>query len=181
VAFQQPQSLGRIRARAEAESSTARTLALLKVRGAGHTLNDRLFASAGEPFEVEHLVISPRGVFLVDSKQWHGFDVRLLGTKLYVNHIDQDGALKELVAHGQAIGEALTAAAVGDPEVSVVTVSTILAVHAAGLTGTPRVMGGVIVVRPEQLLAVMRAPDLRWTPSAARHLLDVAEYLLPPR
>jgi hypothetical protein len=181
VAFQRPASLDRIRDRANAESSTARTLGLLKVRGGGHTLNDRFFGAGGEPFEVEHLVVSPRGVFLVDSKQWHGFDVRLLGTQLYVNHVDQFSALKEMVAHAQALGEALTAAAGANEEVGVVTVTSVLAVHADNLSGTPRVMGGVIVVRPEQLLSVLRGPDLRWSPGAARHLMDAAEYLLPPR
>jgi hypothetical protein len=181
VAFQQPDSLDRIKARAAAESSTARTLSLLTVRGGGHTIHDRLFGATAEPFEVEHLVVTPRGVFLVDSKQWHGFDVRLLGTELYVNHVHQAPALKEMVAHAQALGEALTAAAGADEEVGVVSVSCVLAVHADGLTGTPRVMGGVIVVRPEQLLSVLRAPDLRWSPSATRHVVEAAEYLLPPR
>lgn len=181
VAFQRPQSLDRIKARADAESSTARTLGLLKVRGGGHTLNDRFFGAVGEPFAVEHLVVTPRGVFLLDSKQWHGFDVRLLGTQLYVNHAHQGPALKEMVAHAAALGEALSAAAAADEEVGVVTVSCVLAVHADGLTGTPRVMGGVIVVRPEQLLSVLRAPDLRWSPTATGHLVDAAEYLLPPR
>ena len=181
VAFQRPESLDRIKARADAESNTARTLALLKLRGGGFTLNDRLFGAVGEPFEVEHLVVSPRGVFLVDSKQWHGFDVRLLGTELYVNHVHQGPALKDMVAHAQALGEALTAAAGADEEVGVVSVSCVLAVHADGLTGTPRVMGGVIVVRPEQLVAVLRSPDLRWSPGATQHVAEAAEYLLPPR
>ena len=117
VAFQRPQSLDRIKARAAAESSTARTLEMLKVRGGGHTINDRYFGATAEPFDVEHLVVTPRGVFLVDSKEWRGFDVRLLGTELYVNHVHQGTALKDMVAHAQAIGEALSVAAAADEEV----------------------------------------------------------------
>ena len=181
VAFQRPESLDRIKARAAAESSTARTLEMLKVRGGGHTINDRYFGATADPFEVEHLVVTPRGVFLVDSKEWRGFDVRLLGTELYVNHVHQGAALKEMVAHAQTLGEALTVCAAADEEVGVVTVSCVLAVHADGLTGTPRVMGGAIVVRPEQLLAVLRSPDLRWSARATRHVADAAESLLRPR
>jgi len=181
VAFQRPESLDRIKARAAAESSTARTLEMLKVRGGGHIVNDRYFGASADPFEIEHLVVTPRGVFLIDSKEWHGFDVRLLGTELYVNHVHQGSALKEMVGHAQTLGEALSVAAAGDEEVGVVGVSCVLAVHADGLTGTPRVMGGVIVVRPEQLLAVLRAPDLRWSARATGHVANAAEALLRPR
>lgn len=182
VGFRRPQRLERLKARAAAESGTGRQLHLLQVRGGTRTLHDRFFAAGGsDAFDVEHLVIGPRGVYLIDSKQWHGFDVRMLGTELWVNHVHQADALKAMCAHAAALGEALTAAAAGDEEVGVVTVTPVLSVHADKLEGTPRVMGGVIVVRPEQLPEVLRSPDLRWSPAATGHLLDAAEYLLPPR
>lgn len=182
VGFRRPERLERLKARADAESGTGRRLHLLQVRGGTRTLHDRRYAAGqAEPFDVEHLVIGPRGVYLVDSKQWHGFDVRMLGTELWVNHVHQAEALKAMVAHAGALAEALTAAAAGDEEVGVVSVTPVFSVHADKLEGTPRVMGGVIVVRPEQLPEMLRSADLRWSPSAAGHLLDAAEYLLPPR
>jgi hypothetical protein len=182
VGFRRPERLDRLKARADAESGTARTLRLLQLRGGARTLHDRFFAVADtDPFDVEHLVVSPRGVYLIDSKQWHGFDVRMLGTELWVNHVHQAKALAALVANAAALGEALGAAAAGDEEVGVVTVTPVLSVHAEKLTGTPRVMGGVIVVRPEQLPEVLRSADLRWSVAAAGHIADAAELLLPPR
>lgn len=182
VGFRHPSSLDRIKARAAAESGTARALNLLQVRGGARTLHDRRFAAlSGEAFEVEHLVVSPRGVFLVDSKQWHGFDVRLLGLELFVNHVDQGPAMAKMRADAAELGKALTDAAGANDEVGVVDVTSVLSVHADGITGTPRVMYGVIVVRPEQLTELLRSSYPRWSASATEHLATVAEALLPPR
>lgn len=181
VGFQRPTSLDRLKARADAESGTARVLHLLQVRGGARTLHDRFYAAGDAKFDVEHLVISPRGVFLVDSKQWHGFDVRMLGVQLFVNHVNQKDNLAAMRANADALGGALTAAAGMDEEVAVVTVTPVLSVHADDLRGTPRVMGGIIVVRPEQLPEVMRAADPRFTFEATQHIVSVAESLLPPR
>jgi len=182
VGFQRPESLDRIKARADAESGTAKSLHLLQIRGGARTLHDRFFAAGeAEPFDVEHLVVSRRGVFLIDSKQWHGFDLRLLGIQLFVNHVNQADALKAMKQNADALGEALGSAAAADEEVGVVSVTPVLAVHADGLTGTPRVIGGVIIVRPEQLPEVLRSPDLRWSATATEHLTEAADYLLPPR
>ena len=183
VGFRHPQSMDRLKARADAEAGTARELRPLQIRGGARTLHDRVYLpfDGGEPFEVEHLVISQRGVYLVDSKEWHGFDVRLLGVDLFVNHVKQDEAMAKMRAHAADLGKALGEAAGSDEEVGVVDVTSVIAVHAEGITGTPRVMYGVIVVRPEQLNEVLRAADLRWSPTATENLLAAAEALLPPR
>lgn len=182
VGFRHPQSLDRLRDRAEAEAGTAKELRLLQVRGGARNLHDRRYAAAsGASFEVEHLVVSPRGVFLIDSKQWHGFDVRLLGLDLFVNHVKQDDAMAAMRACAAELGKALTAAAAGNEEVGVVDVTSVLSVHADGITGTPRVMYGVIVVRPEQLPELLRSAYPRWSAAATQHIAAVAEGLLPPR
>ena len=69
----------------------------------------------------------------------------------------------------------------GDEEVGVVDVTSVLCVHADGITGTPRVMNGVVVVRPEQLNEVLRSSYLRWSVSATESLVTASEALLPPR
>jgi hypothetical protein len=182
VGFRHPQSMDRLKQRADAEAGTARELRLLQLRGGARNLHDRFYSStSGASFEVEHLVVSPRGVFLVDSKEWHGFDVRLLGLDLFVNHVKQDKAMAEMRANAVELGQALSAAAGGDEEVGVVDVTSVLSVHADGITGTPRVMYGVIVVRPEQLPELLRSAYPRWSASAAGHIAEAAESLLPPR
>ena len=182
VGFQHPQSMERLKARADAEAGTARLLRPLQIRGGARGLHDRVFTAAGgESFEIEHLVISPRGMFLIDTKQWHGFDVRLLGLDLFVNHVKQDKALGQMRANAAALGQALADAAGANEEVGVVDVTSVLSVHADGITGTPRVIYGVIVVRPEQLNEVLRSADLRWSPAATESLLAAAEALLPAR
>ena len=180
--FRHPQSMDRIKARADAESGTARALHMLEIRTGARILHDRVFTPyGGESFDVEHLVISPRGVFLVDSKQWHGFDVRLLSKELFVNHVDQAEAMRKMQANASELGDALAEAGAADEEVGVVDVTSVLALHADGITGTPRVLNGVIVVRPEQLSEMLRTADLRWSASATASLLAAAESLLPPR
>jgi hypothetical protein len=182
VGFRHPQSLDRLKQRADAEAGTAKSLRLLQVRGGARSLHDRFYAAtSGESFEVEHLVVSPRGVFLVDSKQWHGFDVRLLGLDLFVNHVKQDEAMAAMRGSAAELGKALTAAAAADDEVGVVDVTSVICVHADGITGTPRVVYGVIVVRPEQLPELLRSAYPRWSVSATGHLASVAEMLLPAR
>lgn len=182
VGFRHPQSLDRLKDRADAEAGTARELRYLQIRGGARNLHDRFYAStSGESFEVEHLVISPRGIFLIDSKQWHGFDVRLLGRDLFVNHVKQDEAMARMQANAALLGDALTEAAGADEEVGVVDVTSVLSVHADGITGTPRVMYGVIVVRPEQLPELLRSAYPRWSASATANIAAAAESLLPPR
>jgi hypothetical protein len=182
VGFSRPQSMDRVKARADAEAGTARTLRLLQIRGGARTLHDRFYPSYdGESFEVEHLVVSPHGIFMIDTKQWNGFDVRLLGLDLFVNHVKQDEAFTQMRANAAQLGKALAEAAGTNEEVGVVDVTSVVSVHADGITGTPRVIYGVIVVRPEQLNEVLRTSALRWSYSATESLVAAAEGLLPPR
>lgn len=178
VLFRRPDALVRVQARAAAESDTGKALRAVEIRGRATVLHDRMLTGFGEPFEVEHLVLSPRGAFLVDSKQWHDHDVRMFGAMMYVNHVDQSPMFKRLVDQARAIGEALTDAAALDEEVGIVTVQPVLAVHIDKLPGTPRNMQGVTVLTPEQLAATMRSPDVRWSVSAVNSLVLAADRLL---
>ena len=93
----------------------------------------------------------------------------------------QRDSLNRMRANAAELGKALAEAAGADEEVGVVDVTSVISVHADGITGTPRVMNEVIVVRPEQLPEVLRSADLRWSPSATQSLITAAEALLPPR
>jgi len=178
VLFRRPDALVRVQARAHAESETGKLLRSVQIRGKATVLHDRMMTRTDSPFEVEHLVICPRGAFLIDSKQWHGRGVRIFGKDMYVDHVDQGPMLVQMVANARRLGEALTAVAGHDEEVGIVTVQPVLAVHADALTGTPRNMQGVTVVIPEQLAPMLRAPDARWSSSAVDSLVKAADELL---
>jgi nuclease-like protein len=178
VLFRKPDRLVRVRERADAESGTGRFLRQVEIRGGATVLHDRLLTAVADPFETEHVVVSPRGVFLIDSKQWHGQAVRVVGPDIYVNHADQTPMFKQLVEHARVLGDTLTAAAARDEEVGVVSVTPVLAVHADDLHGTPRTMQGVIVVTPPQLSETLRSPDIRWSGQAVGTLVEVANLLL---
>lgn len=178
VLFRRPDALVRVKSRAHAESETGKLLHAVEIRGKATVLNDRMFTRTGNPFEIEHLVISPRGAFLIDSKQWHGRAVRIFGKDMYVDHVDRGPMLVQMVANARALGEALTAAAGHDEEVGIVTVQPVLAVHSDALSGTPRNMQGVTVVIPTQLAQMVRSPDVRWSPHAVDSLVKAADQLL---
>jgi hypothetical protein len=174
VVFRKPDSLLLVRERASAESTTGRALRAVEIRSGASVLHDRMLTGVANPFEVEHLVVSPRGIFLIDSKHWQG-GVRMYGGDMYRDHSDQAPLFKELVERARVIGEHLTAISARNEEVGVVSVTPVLAIRADGLSGTPRKMRGVVVVTPGQLSALLRAPDLRWSVSATAHLVEVAE------
>lgn len=181
VGLNRPSSLIAIQQRATAESDTGKVLRAVEIRGGAKVLHDRMLVGGADSFEVEHLVVSPRGVFLVDTKQWEGRSVRMFGTEMFVNHRDQSGMFKEFVERAKMLGEALTAAAADDSQVSVVTVTPLLAVHHEHLPGTPRVMYGVVVLLPAQLPVVLRGSPLRWQNSAVQSLINAAEQILVRR
>jgi hypothetical protein len=181
VLFRRPDALVQVKERAAAESDTGKALHAVEIRGRAVVLHDRVLTGVAEPFEVEHLVVSPRGIFLIDTKQWRGKKVRVLGTSLFVGHDDQEPVFKQLVERAKVLGEVLTEAGAHDNEVGIVTVYPILAVHADELTGTPRNMLGVTLVTPPQLAPTMRGPDVRWSASAVESLVSAAQLLLVSR
>jgi nuclease-like protein len=176
VFFRRPDSLVGIKARAEAESDTGKALRAVQHRGQAAVLHDRILTGVADPFEVEHLVISPRGAFLIETKRWG--DAKMLGTKFYVGHDNQEPVFKKLAEHARVLGEVLTAAAAHDEEVGIVTVQPVIAVHTEELPGTPRNMLGVTVVIPPQLAPMLRSPDARWSATAVRSLAEAAELRL---
>lgn len=181
VGLNRPRSLVAIQHRADAESSTGRVLRAVEIRGGAKVLHDRILTGSTESFEVEHVVISPRGVFLVDTKQWEGKSVRMFGATMFVDLHDQLDMFKEFEKRARLLGEALTEAAALDDEVGVVSVTPLLAVHHEHLPGTPRVIGRVLILLPPQLPVVLRASHLRWQASGVLALVAAAERILVRR
>lgn len=178
VLFRRPDALVKVKSRAAAESDTGKALRALEIRGQATVLHDRMLTRTGDPFEVEHLVLSPRGAFLIDTKQWGG--VKLLSNRLYVGLEDQEPLFEQLVKRARVLSEVLTDAARQDEEVGIVTVQPVIAVH-SDLQGTPRVMRGITIVTGPQLAMMLRTPDVRWSPSAVHSLAAAAELLLVPK
>jgi hypothetical protein len=178
VAFCKPDALVLVKSRASAESATGRLLRYVEIRGGATVLHDRMVFGTAEPFEIEHLVVSPRGVFLIDSKQWTDRGVRLLGRDLYLDNDNQSPGFKKLAEQARTLGELLTGAAGTDEEVGVVTVVPVVAVHGDEIRSTPLNIHNVILLMPEQLPVVLRRPDLRWSPSAVGSIAAAAELLL---
>lgn len=179
VLFRKPDSLVKIKSRAAAESETGKALHAAVIRGRATVLHDRVFTATADPFEVEHLVLSPRGAFLIDTKRWGG--VRIMGATVYVGHDNQEPLFEAMVKRARALGEALSIAAEHDEEVGIVTVYPVIAVQAEELKGTPRNMRGVTVVTLAQLAPMMRSPDVRWSSTAVDSLAAAAELLLPSK
>jgi hypothetical protein len=181
VMFRKPDRPMLARDRMVEEPSTGRLLRLAETHGGATVLHDRLLTGVAVPFEAEHVVVSPRGVFLIESKQWHGAEVGIVGPSIHVNYIDRAPMLKQLADHARTLGEALSAGAACNDEVGVVTVVPVLVVHADDLHGTPCTIHGVILVAPPQLPATLRSPDVRWAPQAVTSLVEAANLLLIPK
>lgn len=178
AAFRRPERLLTVKSRASAEAATGRLLRGVEIRGGASVLHDRLVTGVAEPFRIEHLVISPRGAFLIDSKQWTGHGVSLIGRDLYVDKVDQGESFKKLVDRAKVVGELLTNAAAADEEVGIVTVVPVVAQYGAQFKATPKNLYNTVLLYPEQLPGLLRRPDLRWSPSATANLVTAAELLL---
>ena len=178
VGLNRPRSLVAIQEQATAATATGRILHAVEIRGGAKVLHDRVLVGAGESFEAEHVVISPRGVFLVDTKQWNGKSIRMFGATMFVELHDQATMFKEFVDRARLLGEALTEAAASAEEVGVVSVTPLLAVNHEHLPGTPRVMNGVVILLPAQLPVVLRGSYLRWQASGVAALIAASERVL---
>lgn len=183
VLFRRPGSLLRVQARAAAEEGTGRHLEQVGVRSGQVALHDRMYVgdAGGGPFEVEHLVFSSTGVFLIDSKQWSGSKVQLFGAALYVNQKSQADLVKEMKARAKRIGTALTEVGQADEQVGIVTVYPVLVAHMPDMKGLPRTINGVLLITPAQIPSVLASPGFRWNHSTAKGLAAAAEGLFVPK
>ena len=84
------------RAGHEGERRTARALAPLRRRGYAllHDVPDRRAGGRERYGNVDHVVVSPAGVFVLDSK-WLAGEARVTGDTIHVQMLDDDGALCE--------------------------------------------------------------------------------------
>jgi hypothetical protein len=92
-----PPSIGRWRDGAEGERSTAAQLE--KLTGLGYTtIHDRALKWGN----VDHVLVGPAGVFVVDSKNWNG-KVEVIGDVPHKNGFAQNGLARSAKSLGRAI------------------------------------------------------------------------------
>jgi hypothetical protein len=166
--------------RASGEAATAKAIKPLRFQGFT-ALHDRRLAPNTAPgippVDIEHLLIGPAGVFLLDSKNWQsGPRPQFLGSDLFVGHDKRDDALKRIGGDAKNLTTALK------PRLPRgVRVEPVMVVHVKELRPTPRFLDGVTILLPDQLASVFGAMRQVMTPTEASALAQSLDAMLAPR
>ncbi|WP_246456547.1 NERD domain-containing protein [Nocardioides mesophilus] len=118
-----------------------------------HVLHDRLMPGGGN---IDHLVVGPGGVVVVDSKNWSGAVTIERGT-LRVGGHSRATQVSKLVGLGARVEDALTGAGMGGH------VRTVLALTADEALGTPATYlpsGAMVVAVPELVSVIDALPEV---------------------
>jgi hypothetical protein len=166
--------------RASGEAATAKAIKPLRFQGFT-ALHDRRLASGTvpgiPPVDIEHLLIGPAGVFLLDSKNWNrGPEVQMIGDSLFVGMDNREAMLKRLGLEAENLTTALR------PNLPRgVKVEPVLVVHAKDLRPTPRFLEGVTILLPDQFPSVFGRMRQVMTASQAAKLAETLDRVLPAR
>src|SRR5262249_40143114 len=140
--------------RASGEAATARALKPLRYQGFT-ALHDRRLppntAPGLPPVDIEHLLIGPAGVFLLDSKNWmSGPKAQFLGDEIWVCREQRTDALKRLDGDARNLTDALR------PRLPMgMKVEPVMVVHVKDIgKPLPRVIEGVTMLLPDQFATV---------------------------
>ncbi|MFI6541437.1 nuclease-related domain-containing protein [Nonomuraea sp. NPDC050547] len=153
---------------ARGERATARLLAEL-VDGGHVVLHDR--AIGGSHANLDHLVIGPSGVWVVDSKAWHRRTrVHGLNRTLYIGRRPASRLLRGLAFERKAVERALARTVPADA------VRAVVAVHGPRLPGLarPLLVENVMLLRARHVPRAVRSAPPTLTPGevvAAAHTL----------
>ncbi|HEX4818143.1 MAG TPA: nuclease-related domain-containing protein [Nonomuraea sp.] len=159
---------------AAGERATARRLRSLELAGFV-VLHDR--AVPYSRANIDHLVIGPTGVFVVDSKKWdRRTTIRPGGGTLWVGRTPIDKIVRSVVFEARAAGEALRRAT-GQP----VDVVAVVAVHGGRLPRWGAInAGGTTILRASRLYGwITRRCPRRYTAAQVATLAAVASEALP--
>lgn len=180
LAYTKPGHVSLAGRRASGEAATARAIKPLRFQGFT-ALHDRRLASGMvpgiPPVDIEHLLIGPAGVFLLDSKNWTtGPKAQMIGDKLFVGMDNREATLKRLDLEAQNLTSALR------PNLPRgVKVEPVLVVHAKDLRPTPRFLDGVTILLPEQFPSVFGQMRQVMTATQATKLAEALDRVLPAR
>lgn len=129
----------------------------------------------GSPANLDHVLIGPPGVFVIDAKNWTGGRLRLDPRGMAVGRWRKDDELHAAKVDADIVG-AHVRAVVPDGR----TVGVLAFVHDMGLTGPARHQQ-VLLMQQEHLLAALHPSPTLLTPQQVADLTAVLEAHLPPR
>lgn len=180
IALTRPGGLGTAGQRAAGEAATAKAFRPLRFLGYA-ALHDRRLPPNSTPgasaVDVEHLLIGPAGVFLVDSKNWQsGPKVQYAEKSLYRGTENQGPALDRVASEARTLTEALKGRLPTG-----VAVQPLVVVHVKELQPTPRYLKGVLILLPAQLDPVLRSMRQVMTATQASTLASALDRILAPR
>lgn len=180
LAYTKPDHVSLAGRRASGEAATARAIKPLRFQGFT-ALHDRRLAPGAvpgiPPVDIEHLLIGPPGVFLLDSKNWLGGPKpQMIGTDLWVGLDNREAMLKRLGVEAQNLTTAL-----GSTLPRGVKVEPVLVIHAKDLRPTPRFLDGVTILLPDQFPSVFGKMRQVMTATQAAKLAETLDRVLPAR
>lgn len=180
VATVKPWSVSIPGRRASGEAATAKALTPLGFHGYT-ALHDRRLppnvVPGVPPVDIEHLLIGPAGVFLLDSKNWSsGPKPQIFGKDLWVGREKRGDTLERLNTDAQNL-----TAALGPRLPKGLTVGPVMVIHAKELPHTPRAFGNVTVLLPKHVTPVFKAMRQVMTATEASALAASLDGLLAPK
>jgi hypothetical protein len=180
LAYTKPDHVSLAGRRASGEAATAKAIKPLRFQGFT-ALHDRRLASGAvpgiPPVDIEHLLIGPAGVFLLDSKNWSGGPKpQMIGTDLFVGMDNREAMLNRLGVQAENLTTAL-----GPSLPRGVQVKPVLVIHAKELRPTPRLLNGVTILLPDQFPSVFGQMRQIMTASQAARLAEALDKVLPAR
>ena len=170
AAAEESRKAQRFAAGGAAEERTARLLAVLSSYDF-HLLHDRKWPGTTAA-NIDHIVVGPSGVFVVDTKCWAG-DVRVEGSSLYRGDSPCDDDLDKLTSQADAIRELL--ADVGLPATQV---RPVLALDGRSLPLT--VVSGVWVIGVDVLPKAILGHSKALTQTQVEQLVSALMVGAPP-
>ncbi|MFD0639428.1 nuclease-related domain-containing protein [Catenulispora yoronensis] len=180
LAYTKPDHVSLAGRRASGEAATAKAIKPLRFQGFT-ALHDRRLAPGTvpgiPPVDIEHLLIGPAGVFLLDSKNWTGGPkAQMIGTDIWVGMDKRDAMLKRLGVEAENLTTALKPSLPRG-----VKVEPVLVVHAKDFRPTPRFLDGVTILLPEQVAPLFAQMRQVMTATQAATLAARLDRVLPAR
>jgi hypothetical protein len=180
LAYTKPDHISLAGRRASGEAATAKAIKPLRFQGFT-ALHDRRLAPGTvpgiPPVDIEHLLIGPAGVFLLDSKNWTGGPKpQMIGTDLFVGLDNREAMLKHLGVQAQNLTTALERTLPRG-----VRVEPVLVVHTKELRPTPGFLNGVTILLPDQFPSVFGQMRQVMTATQAAKLAATLDKVLPAR
>ncbi|NUW47022.1 nuclease-related domain-containing protein [Nonomuraea rhodomycinica] len=175
VRFWRWSSVSAWRKGAAGERATARLLAPLQAEGQV-CLHDR--AIPGSTANIDHLLIGPTGVWIIDSKKWHRrTQLHGRGKQLWIGRRPAEGVLRGLAYERSAVARVVNRATG-----NTVGVWPLVAVHGAKVPGIgrPLVLDGITLLRAGQLRRYIRQTSESLSPAQVANLARALDRAFPP-